>query len=194
MLAAFLAVTVGVVTGWVQPIDDWWRSLMADAEVTWLVAIAKGFHVIGGFLVATGTAVVVGVAFAAAKKWGMFLAWVAIVASAQILSTVVKLLVDRSRPVDALVHEASAAYPSGHAMVSGAAIGIGLAVLVGFVWPRRSRLFLGIGITYAVLMALSRTYLRAHWLTDVAGGLLLGTAVVVFVATAVMLRGNRDTS
>jgi len=174
--------------GWVQPLDDAWRSLMADTEVPWLVAVAKGFHVVGGVPVALTTSIVIGVAFAVAKKWRLLWAWIAIVAGAQILSTFVKLLVDRPRPVDALVHEASAAYPSGHAMVSGAAIGIGLAVLAGFVWPRRSRLFLYIGIAYAVLMALSRTYLRVHWLTDVVGGLLFGSAVVAFVATTAMYR------
>ena len=190
LFLAFLAVTVGVVTGWTQPLDDAWRSLMADAEVPWLVAVAKGFHVVGGVPVATATAIVIGVAFAVAKRWRLFWSWVAIVAGAQILSTVVKLLVDRSRPVDALVHESSASYPSGHAMVSGAAIGIGFAVLAGVVWPRRSRLFLGIGITYALLMALSRTYLRIHWLTDVTGGLLLGSAVVALVAGILAMRSN----
>ncbi len=184
----FLLLTVLVVAGWTQSVDDAWLSVMEDLEVPWLLSVAELFHHIGSFPIALATSVLIAVAFIVAKKWWAFWAWFAIVAGAQVFSTVTKLLVDRPRPVDALVHESSASYPSGHAMVSGAAIGIGLAVIAGIIWPRRHRLFLGLGITYAVVMAWSRTYLRAHWLTDVVGGLLFGTAVVLVVAAAVIQR------
>ncbi|MCJ7780426.1 MAG: phosphatase PAP2 family protein, partial [Acidimicrobiia bacterium] len=67
----------------------------------------------------------------------------------------------------------------------GAAMAIGVAVIAGFLWPRRHRLFLGLGITYAVIMAWSRTYLRVHWLTDVVGGLLFGVAIMFAVVAVV---------
>lgn len=162
--------------------DDAWHSTMASAESPGLVSVAEWFHVVGSPLVAVPVAIAVGVGFLVARKWDLALAWVAMIGSARITSTVVKLLVDRPRPEDALVHESSAAYPSGHAMVSGAAMAIGLAVLLGFIWPRRHTLFLWFGIVYAALMALSRTYLRVHWLTDVVAGLVLGVAFVLIVA------------
>jgi undecaprenyl-diphosphatase len=165
---------------------------MADAEAPWLVAVAEWFHVVGAAPVAVVIAVAVGVGFLVARKWDLALAWTAIVGGAQISSTVTKLLVDRPRPLDALVHESTAAYPSGHATVSGAAMAIGLAVLLGLMWPRRHNLFLWIGVTYAVLMAVSRTYLRVHWLTDVIGGLALGCAFVLVVATLVQQRASDD--
>jgi undecaprenyl-diphosphatase len=59
-------------------------------------------------------------------------------------------------------------------------------------WPRRHNLFLWIGVTYAVLMAVSRTYLRVHWLTDVIGGLALGCAFVLVVTTLVQQRASDD--
>ena len=41
---------------------------------------------------------------------------------------------------------------------------------------------------FAVMMALSRVYLRAHWLSDVAAGVALGAAVAVaaFVRAAIV--------
>ena len=188
LFVAFLLLTVLVVAGWTQSIDDAWLSLMEDLEVPWLLSVAELFHHLGSVPIALTTSLLVSGAFIVAKKWWAFWAWFAIVAGAQVFSTVTKLLVDRPRPIDALVHESSASYPSGHAMVSGAAIGIGLAVIVGIIWPNRYRLFLGLGIAYAVVMAWSRTYLRVHWLTDVVGGLLFGTAIVCLVAVVVMQR------
>lgn len=191
MFVAFLLLTALVVAGWMQSVDDAWLSLMEDLEISWLLSVAELFHHLGSLPIALATSVLIAVAFIVARKLWAFWAWFAIVAGAEVFSTVTKLLVDRPRPVDALVHESSASYPSGHAMVSGAAIGIGLAVILGMIWPRRNRLFLGVGIAYAVGMAWSRTYLRVHWLTDVVGGLLFGSAIVCLVAAAVIQR-RRD--
>ena len=188
MFVAFAVLTLFVVAGWTQSVDDAWLSLMEDLEVSWLLSVAELLHRLGSFEVALATSVLIAAAFLIARKWWAFWAWFAIVAGAQVFSTVTKLLVDRTRPVGALVHESSASYPSGHAMVSGAAMGIGLAVILGIIWPNRYRLFLGVGIAYAVVMAWSRTYLRVHWLADVVGGLLFGTAIVCLVAVAVIQR------
>ncbi len=188
MLVAFLFLTVLVVAGWTQSVDDAWLSLMEDLEVPWLLSVAELFHRLGSVPIAVVTTVVVAVVFMAMRKWRIAAVWVGIVVGANALSAITKLLVDRPRPVDALVHESSASYPSGHAMVSGAAIGIGLAVIVGVIWPNRHRLFLGVGIAYAVVMAWSRTYLLVHWLTDVVGGLLFGTAIVLIVAAVTLQR------
>ena len=188
MFVAFAVLTLFVVAGWTQSVDDAWLSLMEDLEVSWLLSVAELFHRLGSFEIALVTSVLIAAAFLIARKWWAFWAWFAIVAGAQVFSTVTKLLVDRPRPVGALVHESSASYPSGHAMVSGAAMGIGLAVILGIIWPNRYRLFLGVGIAYAVVMAWSRTYLRVHWLTDVVGGLLFGIAIVCLVAVAVIQR------
>jgi len=188
LFVAFLLLTVLVVAGWTQSVDDAWLSLMEDLEISWLLSVAELFHHLGSFPLALATSVLIAGVFVVVRKWRAFWAWFAIVAGAQVFSTITKLLVDRARPIDALVHESSASYPSGHAMVSGAAIGIGLAVILGMIWPHRNRLFLGVGIAYAVVMAWSRTYLRVHWLTDVVGGLLFGTAIVCLVAAVVIHR------
>lgn len=194
VLAAFFGfLTSFVLAGWTQALDDAWHSAMASVESPGLVAVAEWFHVAGSAVVAVPIAIAVGVAFLVAKKWDLALVWVAIVGGARVTTTAVKLLVGRPRPEDALVHESSAAYPSGHATVSGAAMAIGLAVLLGIIWPRRHTLLLWIGAVYAVLMALSRTYLRVHWLTDVVGGLALGCAFVLVVA-ALMYGTVRQTS
>ncbi|GMQ93335.1 MAG: phosphatidylglycerophosphatase PgpB [Acidimicrobiia bacterium] len=184
LFGSFGFLTVLVVAGWTQPLDETWNVAMANAEMPWLVDVAEGFNWIGSVPIAFSTAAIVSVFFLVMRRWWIAGAWIVMVGGAQILSSITKVLVGRDRPMDALVHESSAAYPSGHAMVAGAAMAIGLAVLLGFLWPNRYRLFVSVGVAYALLMAWSRAYLRVHWLSDVVGGLLLGTAVVVVVASA----------
>ncbi|MDK1009830.1 MAG: phosphatase PAP2 family protein [Actinomycetota bacterium] len=190
LLAPFGALTVFVVSGWTRSLDDAWNTAMSAGEAAWLVNVAMVFHHGGTFPIALATVVIVTIGFLALRQWWIAGAWVAMVAVSQLLSKFTKALVGRERPLDGLVQESSAAYPSGHTMVSGVAIAVGLAVLLGILWPNRHRLFLSIGIWYAVLMALSRTYLRAHWLTDVVGGLLFGAVVVLVVAAMAARRSS----
>lgn len=193
LFGSFGFLTVLVVGGRTQALDEAWNTAMANAEMAWLVDVAEVFNRIGSVPIAFATAVIVALFFLAIRRWWIAGAWVVMVGSSQILSSVTKVLVGRDRPLDALVHESSAAYPSGHAMVAGAAMAIGLAVLLGFLWPNRYRVFVSVGVVYAVAMAWSRTYLRVHWLTDVVGGLILGAAVVVVVAWAVATRAKQRT-
>lgn len=178
----FAVLTVVVTAGWTEGIDDAWYSAMVDLETGLLVSIARGLHSLGTpagniafVVVGVGLLMLTNRSRAAAVWGGMVVAGLA-------FSTVTKELVDRTRPLDGLVTESSASYPSGHVMVTAAATGLGLALVCGMLWPHRARLSIGLATGYIVVMAWSRTYLRAHWLTDVVGGALFGAAVVLVIA------------
>ena len=179
---AFAVLTTVVFAGWTDGLDDWWYSTMVDLENGVFVSFARGLHSLGtpqgnAAFVLLGVALLLrGRRFRAAALWSLM------VMTVLALSTATKTLFDRTRPLDGLVNESSASYPSGHVMVTAAATGFGLAVVCGMLWPHRSRQFMSLAVVYLFAMAWSRTYLRAHWLTDAVGGALFGVAAVLVIA------------
>ncbi|AOV17010.1 hypothetical protein BJI67_08010 [Acidihalobacter aeolianus] len=86
-----------------------------------------------------------------------------------------KLALHRPRPLDAAVHVASYAFPSGHATVAVSLFGflayIGLRELRR--WPARVNLFFA-WMVLALLIGASRVVLDVHYLSDILGGYLVG--------------------
>lgn len=106
---------------------------------------------------------------------------------AQVLSSGLKLAVDRSRPVFEQPVDAAlgASFPSGHALGS-AAVWTALAVVALPLVRRRWQPLLA-AVAVAVAVTASRVLLGVHYVSDVLGGLLLGvgwTAVCAAVLVA----------
>ena len=99
--------------------------------------------------------------------------------STSVAVSVIKELVMRVRPENALVIESGYSFPSGHAAMA-AAFFLALAYIV---WPRiYSKLgriiFLKLSIIAILIMGISRLILAVHWGTDVVAGWFLGAILV----------------
>jgi undecaprenyl-diphosphatase len=94
---------------------------------------------------------------------------------AEVALKVMKEAVERPRPAGGLIHADSWSFPSGHATI--AITYLAIAVLLARAGPaaRRVAILVG-GLVLAVLIGLSRVYLRVHYLSDVLGGWMLGLA------------------
>ncbi|GLW34225.1 phosphatase PAP2 family protein [Actinoplanes regularis] len=148
----------------------WWRSLMAAVTVT------------GGTAVILPLAVIGCVVLVASGRWRQ--AVFVVVALTVTLTTrlAVLALIARPRPDRRLASAASYSFPSGHTTASATAA----LVLVLVCWPllrtRKSRIVLASAAgVWAVAVGVSRVALVVHWPSDVLGGWLFATAVVLSV-------------
>lgn len=167
------------------PVDVWWRDLMTTTQsdaglaVAWVPA-----HLGGTIAMPFIGAVLVALFLWRRRPWDaatIGLALVVVVA----IGAPMAFVIARVRPHDSLAESVATSFPSGHtAVATTVVVALGLLLRRWDVWI--------IGAAWVVVMMWSRTYLRAHWLSDVAAGLLEGIAVATLIWGAVeALRDGR---
>ncbi len=164
------------------------RSLRTPAGDTWLIAVTE----LGDSIVVTTMGVVVAAWLACRRTWRALLYWSLAIAGGSLLNTAIKVALHRARPTD-LYHSGwdAFSFPSGHSTTNAVLYGF-LAVLIGRELPKRLHLPLAWAAALLVaLIAFSRLYLGAHWLSDVAGGLTFGSLWVGILAVLYVHRPAR---
>ena len=159
-------------------IDDAWNSFLASWELEPVIFFARAMNVAGGtwfgiFVVPTLCAIGL---ILLRRPWAATYFLVAAVVSAALVQ-VLKHLFGRQRPTDIIVITDFGSFPSGH-VANAATIATVLVVLFPRLWA------VVVGAAWVLLMAFSRTYLHAHWLSDTFGGALIGISAALLVAAA----------
>ena len=142
-----------------------------------LGALTRLLHIVGSGVVMIPLRAAVTVWLLVRRRWRAFAAWALTWATAEIVLASAKAFFHRGRPPGALVATVGYSFPSGHA-VAGAATAVALVLVLLPAGPSRRRWEFG-AIAFAFLMAFSRVYLLAHWLSDVTAGVLLGTGIAL---------------
>jgi membrane-associated phospholipid phosphatase len=168
--AVFTVLTILVSTGDTHGLDTSAFDAIDHVRAPWLDRTAKVITNLG-LLVFVGPAVLL--AAAALFRAGRRGRAVALVLGATLTWAgvwITKWAVDRPRPAAPLVHTAGQSFPSGHAAnsVGWFALGLALTVLLS---SRGARVaIVTAGALLALLVGLSRIYLRAHYISDVIAG------------------------
>lgn len=182
-VGAVLVIAAGALGAWIfvrgeTPfvIDTWWNTMLAAWISPFMLALSQVMNFLGGGWFGTLVVPLAGaVALILVKRpWSAayFLTAEAVSAGAVQL---LKHLFGRVRPEDIIVVSDYGSFPSGH-VANAATIATAAVVLFPRLWV------LIVGVIWVLLMALSRTYLHAHWLSDTIGGALVGAGVAMIVA------------
>jgi len=182
VLVPFVALLVAVLAVHGEPlgVDTWWAGVVAGRHVPGLAAGARLVSDLGGGVVG---GVEVPAALAALVWWLRSRAAALVLVAGGVLSLaatqVVKHLVDRPRPPTADMAGSFDSFPSGH-VANAATLALLLVLVLGARW------LLPLAVVWPGLMALSRTVLGVHWLSDTLAAASLGAAaalVTVLLAT-----------
>lgn len=163
---------------------EWMEEILEHRSPVWDVpSYVLNFVGTGWFATAVSVLVVV-LLFVARRRWTALYALIAISVST-VLVQALKAAFGRLRPEDILLSLDSGSFPSGH-VANAATLAAVLAVVTWRWWVVIA------GSVYVVLMAISRTYLGAHWVSDTVGGLLIGAGVAVIVWAPLAVRILRE--
>lgn len=111
------------------------------------------------------------------RRFAWLLGWAMGVAGTWLLSKPLKNVYERPRPEPFIVTSESWSYPSAHAVASTVCYGLVSYFLLRTTCRFRTRVAIVVGtVTLVLTVAFSRVYLVAHYVSDVVGGLLIGSA------------------
>ena len=173
----------------IQHLDQDWLRLMRSSRSALVTALAMFLNVLGLVQVTLPVRIALAGYLALRRRWWHLTAFATAVIMSEILIGTLKGVYDRARPPGSLVATSGASFPSGHSIAASVTV---VAAVIALVPPGRRRAAWGAGaVAFSVLMALSRAYLGAHWLSDAVAGVLLGTSCALLVALAVGLLQRR---
>ena len=191
LTAAVLALTAVVfalvadhgVLAHIQRVDDAWLRLMVSGRSAPVTTVAKFLNLLGLVYVTLPVRIAIAGFLALRRQWWHLAAFAAAVVLSEVLIGTLKGSYDRVRPPGSLVATSGASFPSGHSVAATVTV---VAAVIALVPPGRARVAWGAAATgFSVLMALSRAYLGAHWLSDAIAGVLLGTSCALLAALVV---------
>lgn len=129
------------------------------------------------------------------RRWTTALFVLVAVGGGQILSTLLKLGIDRPRPdlVSKLAVETSLSFPSGHAMLSAVTYLTLGSLAARFLPGRITKVYVFmLAVLLTLMIGVSRLYLGVHWPSDVLAGWCAGFAwaMLCWLAARFMPRGQ----
>ncbi len=168
--------------------DVWlanWFHSHKESGWTPLMLFITHWHQQAGIL---AMALLLGLVLRARQASYWLLALALSVPGGMLLNVLLKYTFQRARPSfdEPLVTLATYSFPSGHASGATLFYGFAAAYLVCSVRSNGARLLVMLAAaTMVVLVALSRVYLGAHYLSDVLAGIAFGSAWLAVCVTAI---------
>jgi membrane-associated phospholipid phosphatase len=168
-LVCFVALAGAAALGGALPADAFVRDALLRAASDPMRAVMRVVNAAGDYRLLLPGTLLMFVAFPQTRR--RWLVWIALMLVAAAGPDVLKVVIGRSRP-----EETSMGFPSGHATAAAAYFGA-LIYLAGPLRRRRRALLRTGAVLMILAVGVARVMLRAHWPSDVLGGMAFGLAL-----------------
>ena len=173
----------------VPRIDRIAADVAEELRMDWLVELARVVTRLGSLPVAGGVVLVTALWSAYQRRWGDAVTLVAGMVLTVVLVHVAKAAYGRARPSNPLTDAELEAYPSGHTAYAVAWVACAVVLVrAGTGWAVRFAA-VTVAIVLVAVVAVTRVYLRVHYLTDTIGGAALATAIWALLGALAVVGG-----
>src|SRR5262249_29597109 len=180
--AFFVALACAVALIGVLPADAAVRETLLGWGTPAVLTVMRAVNYGGDWRILLPATLLLLVIFRRAReRWWI---WLALMITAPVTEGLLKIAIGRARP-----EGAAFGFPSGHATAAAAFCGAVL-YLSGALPPRVRPFVRALAIAGVILVGLARVILRAHWPSDVLGGITLGLALASIAAILASLDGG----
>ncbi|MBI2800743.1 MAG: phosphatase PAP2 family protein [Gammaproteobacteria bacterium] len=181
----FLGILEDVVSGdRLVQFDRTVYSVLQGLRTAWVDNVMVAITEMGGVAGTLPVVVVVSSWLSFKRYWRTLGYWLAAAGFAEILVSVLKYLLRRTRPNNIYTGIEQFSFPSGHTTLSIVVYGF-MAFLLARAQPVGTKIAVILVAAVAILLiAFSRVYLGVHWFSDVLGSLALGVAWIALLSIA----------
>lgn len=177
----FLTLTILVKLNLLSSFDNFFYNIVAFNINDVMINIYKVITFLGSttFIIAMCVFFLILFIILKKKNYGFIVAGVVIIST--LVNNLIKIIIARERPlVTSFVTEHSYSFPSGHTMAATTLYGILLYFVLKSNMNKKVKVILSIVLgLLPVLVALSRVYLGAHFMSDVIGAIIASTILLL---------------
>ncbi|RCW51018.1 undecaprenyl-diphosphatase [Paenibacillus prosopidis] len=160
-----------------RSMEAWMAGFKSDG----MTVLFKLFSQLGSTIAIIGITLISALVIGWMRGWLRGASFMAGVAAAYLLNSLLKMWIDRSRPAVAWGIEADgASFPSANAMLAIVMYGLLANMIIQSSSIRGGFKFAAIAVAalLILMMGLCRVYFHVHYLTDIMGGYAAGLAVI----------------
>lgn len=177
----FIILTILVKLNMLTSFDNVFYNLIAFDINDLLINIYKLITFLGSTLFIISMCVFFLILFIILKKKNHGLIVTSVVIISTLINNLIKIIIARERPnVISFVTEHSYSFPSGHTMAATTLYGILLYFVLKSNMNKKLKIALSVVLgLLPVLVAFSRVYLGAHFMSDVIGAIIISTILLL---------------
>ena len=174
LILLFVIISLNLKSAFIPQINDVVNSWVTKIQINFFIALSKAISYLFDTLPVVIFSIIISIFLFFKRKIKGSIIFILTVGLSSLTVYLFKNLCAISRPINALILENAFSFPSGHSSIAVVLFGL-LAYALYKKFPDKKLLVSLISIFCIIIISFSRLYLNVHWLSDILGGLVIGS-------------------